>query len=133
MSLYGWSAEDLVLFAKLAYDVFGYYQSAPQALRQSLQSFQYIAQHLEELSDVLKKSDWPGYDTAPKLKDDLRQAKHFFENYAPLSTATTVSTSRLSDTAGSGLGAIEGKLREIDENLEDHMDKMNAFKQQVIL
>jgi hypothetical protein len=130
---FGWSAGDLLQFARVAYDVFDYYQCAPQYQRQSLQRFQYAAKHLEDLSDVLQKSGWPSYDKAPKLKDDLEDAKRFFNRYASLSAATAVSTSRLFDTARLGLGPDRGKLRGIDENLNDHVDKMNAFKQHVIL
>jgi hypothetical protein len=130
---YGWSAGDLVLFAQIAYGIYGYYQSAPQNLRQSLEKFQYVAKHLEDLSDVLKKSGWLGYDKAPKLKEDLEEAQRFFNRYASLSAATTVSTSRLFDTARLGLGPDRSKLHGIDKNLEDHLEKMSAFKQHVIL
>ena len=130
---YGWSTGDLVLFAKIAYDIYGYYQSAPQNLQQSLEKFQYVAEHLEDLSDVLKRSGWRGYDKAPKLKEDLEEAKRFFDRYASLSTATTASTSRLFDTARLGLGPDRSKLRSIDKNLKDHLEKMSAFKQHVIL
>lgn len=133
MSMFGWSAGDLLQFARLAQEVFDYYQSAPQNLRQSLQRFQYVANHLEDLSDVLQKSGWPSYDRAPRLKDDLEDAKLFFDRYAFLSTATTVSTPRLLDTVRLGLGQDKGKLRGIDENLKDHLEKMSAFKQHVIL
>jgi hypothetical protein len=133
MSMFGWSAGDLLQFARLVQQGFDYYQSAPQSLRQSLERFQYVANHLEDLSDVLQKSGWPYYDRAPKLKDDLKEAKNFFDRYASLSTAITVSTSRLFDTARLGLGQDKGKLRSIDENLKDHLDKMSAFKQHVIL
>jgi hypothetical protein len=130
---YGWSAGDLVLFAKIASDIYRYYQRAPQNLRQSLEKFQYVAKHLEDLSDVLKKSGWQGYDKAPKLKEDLEEAKRFFDRYASLSAATAVSTSRLFDTARLGLGPDRSKLHSIDKNLEDHLEKMSAFKQHVIL
>ena len=130
---YGWSAGELVLLAKIAYDIYDYYQNAPQNLRQSLEKFQYVAKHLEDLSDVLKKSGWPGYDKAPKLKEDLEEAKRFFDRYASLSAATTVSTSRLFNTARLGLGPDRNKLHSIDKNLEDHLEKMGAFKQHVIL
>jgi len=130
---YGWSAGELVLLAKIAYDIYDYYQNAPQNLRQSLEKFQYVAKHLEDLSDVLKKSGWPGYDKAPKLKEDLEEAKRFFDRYASLSAATTVSTSRLINTARLGLGPDRNKLHSIDKNLEDHLEKMGAFKQHVIL
>lgn len=130
---YGWSAGDLALFAKIAHDIYGYYQSAPQNLRQSLEKFQSVAKHLKELSDVLKKSGWPGYDKAPKLKEDLEEAKRFFDRYTSLSAATTVSTSRLFNTARLGLGPDRNKLHSIDKNLKDHLEKMDAFKQHVIL
>jgi hypothetical protein len=130
---YGWSAGDLVLFAKIACDIYGYYQSAPQNLQQSLEKFRYVAQQLEDLSDVLQKSGWLGYDKAPKLKEDLEEAKRFFDRYASLSAAITVSTSRLFDTARLGLGPDRNKLRSIDDNLKDHLEKMSAFKQHVIL
>ena len=130
---YGWSAGDLVLFAKTAYDIHDYYQSAPQNLRQSLEKFQYVAKHLEDLSEVLKKSGWHGYDKAPKLKEDLEEAKRFFDRYASLSAATTVSTSRLFNTARLGLGPDRNRLQSIDKNLKDHLEKMGAFKQHVIL
>jgi hypothetical protein len=122
-----------VLFAKIAYDIYGYYQSAPQNLLQSLEKFQYVAKDLKELSDVLEKSGWPGYDKAPKLKEDLEEAKRFFDRYASLSAATTVSTSRLFNTARLGLGPDRNRLRSIDKNLKDHLEKMGAFKQHVIL
>jgi hypothetical protein len=130
---YGWSAGDLVLFAKIAHDIYSYYQNAPQHLQQSLEKFQYVAKHLKELSDVLKKSGWPGYDRAPKLKEDLEEAKRFFDRYASLSTATTVSTFRLVNTARLALGPDRNKLHGIDKNLKDHLEKMSAFKQHVIL
>jgi hypothetical protein len=130
---YGWSAGDLVLLAKIAYDIYGYYQSVPQNLQQSLEKFHYVAEHLEDLSDVLKKSGWGVYDKAPKLKEDLQEAKRFFDRYASLSTATTVSTSRLFDTARLSLGPDRNKLHSIDKNLKDHLEKMSAFKQHVIL
>lgn len=133
MSMFGWSAGDLLQFARLAKEIFDYYHSAPQNLRQSLQRFEYVAKHLEDLSDVLRKSGWSSYDRAPKLKDDLEDAKRFFDRYVSLSTATTVSTSRIFDTARLGLGQDRGKLHGIDENLKDHLDKMSAFKQHVIL
>ena len=123
-----------MLFAKIAYDIYGYYQSAPQNLRQSLEKFQYVAEHLEDLSDVLEKSGWRGgYDKAPKLKEDLEEAKRFFDRYTSLSAATTVSTSRLFDTARLGFGPDRSKLHSIDKNLKDHLEKMSAFKQHVIL
>ena len=130
---YGWSAGDLVLFARIAHDIYGYYQSAPQNLRQSLEEFHYVAEQLEDLSDVLKKSGWPGYDKAPKLKEDLEEAKSFFDRYASLSAATTASTTRLFDTARLGLSPDRSKLHSINENLKDHLEKMSAFKQHVIL
>jgi hypothetical protein len=130
---YGWSAGDLVLFAKIACDIYSYYQSAPQNLQQSLEKFQYVAEHLKDLSDVLNKSGWPGYDKAPKLKEDLEEAKSFFDRYASLSAATTVSTARLFDTARLGWGPDRSKLHSINENLKDHLEKMSAFKQHVIL
>jgi hypothetical protein len=128
---YGWSAGDLVLFAKIAYDIYGYYQGAPQNLRQSLEGFHYVAKQLEDLSEVLEKSGWRGYDRAPKIKEDLEEAKHFFDRYASPSAATTASTSRLFDVAR--LGLVQSKLRNIDENLKDHLEKISAFKQHVIL
>jgi hypothetical protein len=131
--MFGWSAGDLLQFARLAKEVYDYYQNAPETIRESLERLQYVANDLEDLSDVLKKSGWPSYDSAPKLKDDLEDAKHFFARYASLSTATTVSTSRLWDTARLGLGQDKGKLRSIDKNLKDHLEKMSAFKQHVIL
>jgi hypothetical protein len=130
---YGWSAGDLVLFAKIAHDIYGYYQSAPQNLRQSIEEFHYVAEQLEDLSDVLRKSGWRGYDGAPKLREDLEEAKCFFDRYASLSAATTTSTSRLFDTARLGLGPDRSKLRSILENLKGHLEKMSAFKQHVIL
>ena len=130
---YGWSAGDLVLFATIARDIYNYYQSAPQNLRQSLEKFQYVAEHLKDLSDVLEKSGWLGYDKAPKLKGDLEEAKRFFDCYASLSAATTASTTRLFDTARLGLGPDRSKLHSINENLKDHLEKMGAFKQHVIL
>lgn len=131
--MFGWSAGDLLQFARLVQQGFDYYQNAPQSLRQSLERFQYVANHLEDLSDVLQKSGWPGYNRAPMLGNDLDKAKSFFARYASLSAATTVSTSRILDTARLGLGEDKGKLRRIDENLKDHLEKMSAFKQHVIL
>ena len=130
---YGWSAGDLVLFARVAYDIFGYYQSAPQSLQHFLQRFQYVAEQLEDLSDLLQKSGWPGYDKAPKLKDDLEEAKGFFERYASLSVATEISPSRLLDTARLGLGLDRSRLRGMEENVRDHIEKMSTFKQDIIL
>ena len=120
----GWSAGDLVLLAKSAYDIYGYFQSAPQNLRQSLEKFQSVAKHLKELSGVLTKSGWPGYDKALKLKEDLEEAKRFFNRYASLSAATKVSTSRLFNTARLGLLPDRNKLHSIDKNLKDHLEKM---------
>ena len=131
--MWGWSASDLVQFARLAYKVFEYYQSAPQNLRQCLQRFQYVAELLEDLSHVLRKSGWRKYDRAPQLKYDLEEGKRFFDRYASLSAATSVSTSRLFDTVRLGLGTDKSKLRGIEENLKDHMEKMSTFKQDVIL
>lgn len=133
MAMFGWSADSLLQLARLAKEGYNYYQNAPETIRESLERLQYVANDLEDLSDVLQKSGWPSYDSAPKLKDDLEDAKLFFARYASLSTATTVSTSRLLDTARLGLGQDKGKLRSVDKNLRDHLEKMSAFKQHVIL
>jgi conjugal transfer/entry exclusion protein len=133
MAMFGWSAGDLLRLAGLAKEGYNYYQNAPETIRESFDRLQYVANDLEDLSDVLQKSGWPSYDSASKLEDDLKDAKHFFARYASLSTATTVSTSRLRDTARLGLGQDKGKLRSIDKNLKDHLEKMSAFKQHVIL
>jgi len=130
---WGWAAGDLVLLARLAYEIFSYYQSVPQTLHQCVQRFEYVAQQLEDLSDVLRRSGWRGYDRAPKLKDDLKEAKHFFEEYASLSAATSLSMSRLFETARLRLGPDNSRLRCIENKLKDHMEKMSAFKQHVIL
>jgi hypothetical protein len=37
------------------------------------------------------------------------------------------------DTARLGLSQDKGKLRSIEKNLKDHLEKMSAFKQHVIL
>ena len=130
---FGWSPGDLIVCAKLAHDVFNYYQNAPQHLRQTIDKFQYVAEHLADLSDVLRKSGWEEYYRAPKLKSDLEDAKRFIERYQPLSNSTSVTSSRILDTARLGLGSDKNKLRDIDDRLEDHMKKMDAFKQHVIL
>ena len=122
-----------MLFARVAYDVFGYYQSAPQSLQQFLQMFQYVAEQLEDLSDVLQRSGWPGYDMAPKLKDDLEEAKRFFDRHASLSVATTISPSRLLDMARLSLGPDRSRLWIMEENMRDHVKKMSTFKQDIIL
>lgn len=133
MSMFGWSAGDLLQLARLAKEGYDYYQNAPENLRESWDRLQYVANNLEDLSDVLQKSGWPSYDSAPKLKDDLEEAKQFFARYASLSTATVVSTARLLDTARLGLSQDKAKLRSIEKNLKDHLEKMGAFKQHVIL
>jgi hypothetical protein len=133
MAMFGWSAGDLLQLARLAKEVFDYYQSAPQNLRESLQRFEYVAKQLEDLSDVLRKSGWARYDRAPKLKDDLKSAKGFFDRYASLSAATAVSGSRIVDTARLGWGKDKNMLPEINKKLDDHLQKMSEFKQHVIL
>ena len=102
--MFGWSAGDLLQFARLANEVYSYYQSVPQNLRDSLQRLQYIANDLTELSGVLENSGWPSYDRAPKLRDDLEEAKRFFARYSSLSTAKAASIARFLDTIRLGVG-----------------------------
>jgi hypothetical protein len=81
---------------------------------------------------MLQKSAWPSYDRAPNLRADLEDAKRFFDRNASLSTVTTAA-SRLFDATGPRLGRGRSKLHEINENLTDHLEKMGAFKQHIIL
>jgi Myb-like DNA-binding domain len=133
MPMLGWSVGDLLQFARFAKTVFDSFRSAPQNLRQSLQRFQDVANRLEELADILQKSGWPSYDRAPNLRADLEDAKRFFDRVASLSTTTMTSASRLFDATRPRLGRGGSRLHRIDENLEDHLEKMSAFKQHVIL
>lgn len=131
---FGWSAGDLVICAKIAYEVFSYYQNAPQNLRQTIKKFHYVAEQLEDLSDVLQKSGWKRYDKAPGLRADLENARSFFERYDPLPNASSaISSQRFEDTPRLDQGPDQNKLRDIEEGLKDHMDRIVAFKQHVIL
>jgi hypothetical protein len=121
----GWSADDLWALANTMRSLFVFWQScesAPYDLFRFSQSFEYAANNLYVLSDVLDMSGWPRYGEAPKLKDDLEDAKAFFDRFKPPNTA--LYEDELSNPA---------RMLVIDENLKGHVRKMNEFKERVIM
>jgi hypothetical protein len=120
----GWSADDLWALANTMRDIFAFWQSCQSAhygLLRLSRRFEYAADNLSVLSDILDMSDWPQYDGAPELKDDLEYAKAFLDRFKPPNTA-------LYEYEDSQL-----QMFGIDENLRGHIHKMSEFKERVIM
>ena len=128
---YGWSAGDLLVFARMAKEIYDFYDNAPKNLRRVIERFHYVAEQLEDLSHVLKESGWKKYDRAPKLEEDLEYAQKFFDKYDKLSQTTGTSRSRIWDTTK--LGLDQGKLSDIEAGLRNHQEAMTSFKMDVTL
>ena len=133
--MWGWSAGDILLLAKLAYESYQFFRNVPDDLRETSNRLKYVGDELRDLSDVLKASGWTEYDRAPELQQlrkDLIEAKSFFERYQSLYNSTQSPGRRLITTARLAI-KDQNELRKIEKGLTGHLEKITAVRQKVIL
>ena len=128
---FGWSAGDLLQFAKLAFEVYEFVHNAPEEIQVVIQKYEDVGQKLQRLSKILDNSRLGVWNGAPKLRKHLEEANEYLNQFRPMASRTASPQLRAKKTV---IMAIDrSKIKRINDHLKIYEEQMNSFENDLVL
>ena len=121
---------DLLSLAIIARDIYRYWQTAPEDLKDLVKKFDYVGKQLERLNAIIVASGWSQYDKTADLRLLFKEAKAFFEKHQKLLHESAGGPSKGWKLAR--LKLDEDERERIESQLDEHVRMMEEFKTNVM-
>lgn len=121
---------DLLTLARTAYDIYRYWQGAPDDLQDLLEKFSHISKQLELLNAVIVSSGWSPYNRTSDLRLLFGDGKAFFEKHKALLQQSIAGTSKLGKLTR--LKLDENDMQRIEKRADEEMRMIQEFKTNVM-